>query len=133
MAFLYLSEFLYGSFGLGFTRTLTMASGLGTKDSYLYNWVGMGEMRIREDWAQYVLDLPMAHAPGKHFEYSNGGSYLLSAIIQKATKMSAFEFAEKHLFGPLGIADVKWPSNRQGVNFGWGGMRLSNGIHIRQV
>ncbi len=103
---------------------LTMASGLGTKDSYLYNWVGIDEMRIREDWAQYVLDLPMTHAPGKHFEYSNGGSYLLSAIIQKATKMSAFEFAEKHLFGPLGIADVKWPSNRQGVNFGWGGMRL---------
>ncbi len=104
---------------------LTMTSGLDTKDSYLYNWVGLGEMMTSEDWAQYVLDLPMAHVPGKHFEYSNGVSYLLSVIIQKTTKMSALEFAEKHLFGPLGITDVKWPSNLQGVNIGWGKMMLT--------
>jgi len=104
---------------------LTMTSGLDTKDSYLYKWVGLGEMMRSEDWAQYVLDLPMAQAPGKHFEYSNGVSYLLSAIIQKATKMSALEFARKHLFGPLGITDVKWRTSPQGVNTGWGDMMLT--------
>ena len=104
---------------------LTMTSGLDTKDSYLYKWVGMGEMMRSEDWAQYVLDLPMAQAPGKHFEYSNGVSYLLSAIIQKATKMSALEFARKHLFRPLGITDVKWRTSPQGVNTGYGDMMLT--------
>jgi len=81
-------------------------------------------MQASEDWAQYVLDLPMAQTPGVHFEYSNGGSYLLSAILQKATKMSPLEFAQKHLFGPLGITDVKWPISRQGINIGYGEMRL---------
>ena len=103
---------------------LTMSSGLDTKDSWLYDWEGLGKMRYSEDWAQYVLDLPMAQVPGNSFEYSNGVSYLLSAIIQKATKMSALEFAKKHLFGPLGITDVKWPMNPKGITIGYGGMML---------
>lgn len=104
---------------------LTMASGLDTKDSYLYKWVGLGDMMASEDWAQYVLDLPMAQAPGERFEYSNGVSYLLAAIIQKTTEMSALEFARQHLFGPLGITDVKWRTSPQGVNAGWGDMMLT--------
>ena len=103
---------------------LNMASGLDTQDSVRYRWAGLGKMTTSEDWAQYVLDLPMAQAPGKRFEYSNGVSYLLSAILQKTTKMSALEFAKKHLFGPLGITDVKWPTNTQGITIGWGKMML---------
>jgi len=104
---------------------LTMSSGLDTKDSWLYNWVGLSKMRNSENWAQYILDLPMAQAPGNRFEYSNGVSHLLSAIIQKATQVSALEFAKKHLFGPLGITDVKWPTDPKGINIGYGQMMLT--------
>lgn len=104
---------------------LNMASGMDTQDSYLYGWVGLGKMMEGEDWTQYVLDRPMIHAPGTTFEYSNCVSHLLSAILQKTTGMSALAFAQKHLFAPLGITDVKWPSNRQGVNTGWGNMMLT--------
>jgi CubicO group peptidase (beta-lactamase class C family) len=71
-----------------------------------------------------MLDLPMAEEPGTHFEYCNGASFLLSAIIQEATGMSALDFAKEHLFGPLGISDVEWPSNPQGISIGWGRMRM---------
>ena len=103
---------------------LTMSSGLKTRDSYLYDFDGLRRMTSSGDWAQYVLDLPMAEAPGTRFEYSNGVSYLLSAILQKATGKSALAFAEKHLFGPLGITHVDWRFSPQGVNFGWGGIRM---------
>jgi CubicO group peptidase (beta-lactamase class C family) len=71
-----------------------------------------------------MLDLPMAEAPGTRFEYCNGASFLLSAIIQKATGIKTLEFAEKHLFSHLGITDVRWPANPQGITIGWGEMRL---------
>ena len=103
---------------------LTMASGLECRDSYLYNWVGLEEMKNSSDWAQYVLDLPMAEPPGERFEYCNGVSYLLSVIIQKATNMRTLEFAKKNLFGPLGITDVRWQTSPQGIDIGWGRMWL---------
>jgi CubicO group peptidase (beta-lactamase class C family) len=80
---------------------LMMASGLKCRDSYLYRWVGLTEMRKSTDWAQYVLDLPMAEAPGEKFEYCNGVSYLLSVIIQNTTRMKTLDFARKHYLGPL--------------------------------
>jgi CubicO group peptidase (beta-lactamase class C family)/dienelactone hydrolase len=103
---------------------LTMSSGLECRDSYLYRWRGLNEMRDSDDWVQFMLDLPMAEAPGSRFEYCNGGSFLLSAIIQEATGMSALEFAQEHLFGPLGITDVYWPANPAGISIGWGDLHL---------
>ena len=103
---------------------LTMSTGLKCRDSYLYGWRGLNEMRASEDWVQFVLDLPMAEEPGIRFEYCNSASFLLSAIIQETTGTSAAAFAEKYLFGPLGISDVVWPSNLQGINIGWGELRM---------
>jgi len=103
---------------------LMMASGLKCRDSYLYNWAGMMEMRNSSDWAQYVLDLPMAEAPGERFEYCNGVSYLLSVIIQNTTKMKTLDFARKNLFEPLDITDVGWETSPQGVDVGYGEMWL---------
>ncbi|MDJ0721519.1 MAG: serine hydrolase [Desulfobacterales bacterium] len=103
---------------------LTMTSGLDCRDSYLYRWQGLIEMRTSDDWAQYVLDLPMAATPGDQFEYCNGVSHLLSVIIHNATGMRTLAFARQHLFGPLGIQDVGWDTSPQGVDIGYGEMRL---------
>jgi CubicO group peptidase (beta-lactamase class C family) len=105
-------------------HVLTMSTGLECRDSYLYRWRGLNQMRQSQDWVQFMLDLPMAEEPGTRFEYCNGASFLLSAIIQETTGMSASAFADKHLFGPLGISDVEWPSNSQGITIGWGDLRM---------
>lgn len=104
---------------------LTMSSGLNAEDSYLYKWRGLYKMLRSQDWTQYMLDLPMWEPPGTRFEYSNGASYLLSAIIQKTTDMRSLEFAKKHLFSPLGITDVMWWTNPKGVNIGYDGIWLT--------
>lgn len=103
---------------------LMMAPGLQCRDSFRYGWRGILEMRQSEDWIQFMLDLPMAEAPGTRFEYCNGASFLLSAIIQKATGIKTLEFAEEHLFSHLEITDFRWPANPQGITIGWGEMRL---------
>ncbi len=103
---------------------LSMSSGLDCKDSYLYRWSGLREMWNSEDWVQFVLDLPMAHEPGTYFEYCNGGSFLLSAVVQERTGKTALDFANEKLFGPLGIENVTWRENPQGISIGWGGLEM---------
>ena len=104
---------------------LTMTSGFDCKDNYRHGWVGLKEMRKSPDWAQNVLDLPMAQAPGTGFVYCNGVSFLLSAILQKATGMTALDYANRRLFGPLGITDVIWPESPRGVTVGYGDILLT--------
>jgi CubicO group peptidase (beta-lactamase class C family) len=103
---------------------LTMSTGLRCEDSYLHRWKGLDELRASSDWVQFVLDLPMSEQPGTRFEYCNGASFLLSAIIQGTTGTSSLEFAREHLFGPLGIEDVQWPTNPAGINIGWGELHM---------
>ncbi len=82
------------------------------------------EMFSSEDWVQFVLDLPMARGPGQEYAYCSGNSHLLSAILTKATGMSMLDFAQKHLFTPLGINEVIWPPDPQGITRGWGDLHL---------
>lgn len=103
---------------------LTMSTGLDSRDSYLYRWEGLSRMRASGDWVGHILDLPVTAAPGSRFDYSNMASYLLSAIITETTGKIALAYGREHLFGPLGITDIEWPSDPRGNNIGWGEMRL---------
>jgi CubicO group peptidase (beta-lactamase class C family) len=38
--------------------------------------------------------------------------------------MSMFDYAREKLFGPLGISDVKWDADPQGITRGWGDLHL---------
>jgi CubicO group peptidase (beta-lactamase class C family) len=76
------------------------------------------EMTRSRDWVQFTLDRPMAEEPGTRWNYNSGASHLLSATIQETTGMTALEFAEEHLFGPLGISGAVWGRDPQGRNYG---------------
>ncbi|MCH8908054.1 MAG: serine hydrolase [Candidatus Heimdallarchaeota archaeon] len=52
------------------------------------------------------------------FEYNNGVSHLLSAIIPKKTNTSLENFVVQHLFQPLGIHEFTWWSDSYGINTG---------------
>ena len=74
----------------------------------------------------FVLNQHMSDAPGSRFYYNSGNPYLLSALITKTIGQSAFEYAKKELFGPLGIKSAKWGTvDAQGVTDGEAGLSLS--------
>lgn len=103
---------------------LMMASGLDCNSGSANKLAGTIAMRKSDDWTQYNLNLPMAQMPGEHFDYCNGVSHLLSAIIHESTGMQTLDFAKKHLFNPLGIKDVEWEESPKSINNGFMGLRL---------
>jgi CubicO group peptidase (beta-lactamase class C family) len=107
---------------------LTMTDGLDwVRKDILSNSTGdtWPEMRQSGDWVQFTLDRPMVAEPGARWNYNDGASHLLSAIIQETTGTTALAFAEKYLFGPLGISGATWQSDPQGRNCGGTYLRLT--------
>jgi len=104
---------------------LTMTAGLDWSERpYSSPDTPFAQMRQSPDWVQFFLDLPMAEEPATTFNYNTGGSHLLSAIVQEATGMSASSLAQTALFEPLGISDVSWPSDPNGVSYGGSGLSM---------
>ncbi len=86
-----------------------------------------GKFANAPDQLYYVMEKPIVNSPGTIFNYSDGSAHLVSVVLSKATGMSASAFADKHLFGPMGLDDRKWFEDKQGFSFG--GVGLCIGIH----
>jgi CubicO group peptidase (beta-lactamase class C family) len=70
------------------------------------------------------LALPVPHKPGTHFMYNTPGSYMLSAIVQKATGQKVLDYLRPRLFEPLGIDDPQWAESKAGVSLGGYGLAV---------
>jgi CubicO group peptidase (beta-lactamase class C family) len=56
--------------------------------------------------------------------YNSGGSQLMSEVVRSATGEHVDTYAEKHLFGPLGIRDYHWKKTPTGHPDTEGGLYL---------
>jgi hypothetical protein len=70
------------------------------------------------------LSLPVAHKPGTHFWYNTPATFMESAIVQKVTGQTVFDYLKPRLFEPLGIENPTWEMKQQ---YTFGG----SGLHIR--
>jgi CubicO group peptidase (beta-lactamase class C family) len=114
---------------------LTMSSPLECDD---WNDASRGNeerMYLVEDWAQFILDLPIrgrmhlrekVEPPpfGRYFSYCTGGVFTLSEVLEKATGSRTDHYASEKLFGPLGITQVEWVYSPMNVPQTGGGLRL---------
>jgi CubicO group peptidase (beta-lactamase class C family) len=76
------------------------------------------------DNLQFIIDLPLVTTPGTVFNYSDGASHMLSAIITEATGMNTLEFAKENLFDPLEITKVEWSADDRGYPLGAAYLRI---------
>ena len=106
---------------------LTMTSGLEWDEStYLYTDPrnDCAQLFHQSDPIRYVLGKPVATEPGVQFLYNSGNTNVLGEIIRKATGLRADEFADEHLFAPLGITDFWWKELPNEVCYTSGDMKL---------
>lgn len=85
-----------------------------------------GRLRDAEggDWVRAFLAQPVERAPGTHFVYNSGATYMVSAIVQKVTGRTVLDYLGPRLFGPLGITGQTWESSPQGVSVGGWGLNI---------
>jgi CubicO group peptidase (beta-lactamase class C family) len=101
------------------------------KMSFGHSWNGTTEASLFEecffdsdDNLQFIIDLPLVSAPGTVFNYSDGASHLLSAIITEATGMNTADFAKEYLLDPLGIKKFTWATDNRGYPLGAAYLRI---------
>jgi CubicO group peptidase (beta-lactamase class C family) len=116
---------------------LTMSSPLECDD---WNDASRGNeerMYVVEDWAQFILDLPIRGRMrvgekidpppyGRYFSYCTGGVFVLSEILGKVTGTRTDHYAQEKLFGPLGITDAEWVYSPLNIPQTGGGLRLTS-------
>jgi CubicO group peptidase (beta-lactamase class C family) len=105
---------------------LTMTAGLEWHEELAYDDPKNSAdiMEASRDWAQYVIDQPMANEPGKVFLYNSGATVLLAHIFKKVTGKNIDDYADDHLFKPLGMR-FYWKHSPTGLPDTEGGLYLS--------
>ncbi|GGN99611.1 serine hydrolase domain-containing protein [Saccharibacillus kuerlensis] len=106
-------------------QLLTMTSG-----SYWKTGRSLGEALLRpfhrsRSWVSFALRLPVMPEQRGTFTYRSTDSHLLSAILTSWTGEDAFTFAQRELFGPLGIRSAAWSPVREGASAGHIGLALT--------
>ena len=73
------------------------------------------------EWRRAFLAKPIKGEPGSSFNYDSLNSYMLSAIVQRVTGMTSFDYLNSHVLVPMGITDIAWEQSPEGISTGgWG-------------
>jgi CubicO group peptidase (beta-lactamase class C family) len=78
----------------------------------------------KEPWTRTFLSHEVPFKPGTHFLYNTSGTYMLSAIVQKATGKTVLDYLKPRLFEPLGIENPTWEASPQGISAGGYGLSI---------
>jgi CubicO group peptidase (beta-lactamase class C family) len=77
-----------------------------------------------QSWVSTFLAHEVPFKPGTHFLYNTSATYMLSAIVQKATGETVLDYLRPRLFDPLGITNPIWGTSPQGVTLGGYGLSV---------
>ncbi len=85
---------------------LTHSSGLGSYFNETYQKSSRALFRKLDDYKVLIKDDRPSFEPGKRFQYSNTGMFLLGVIIEKATGEDYFEHIRKVIYEPAGMTNT---------------------------
>jgi CubicO group peptidase (beta-lactamase class C family) len=100
-------------------RTITIRDLLTMSSGYRET-----SIHFTDDWVRTLLNRPVESTPGTVFSYDDGSAHLLSAVLMRATGLSASALARRELFAPLGIRLHRWASDQNGLTLGSTGLFL---------
>ena len=84
---------------------LTHSSGLGSYFNDTYAKSSRALFRKLDDYKPLIKDDRPSFEPGKRYQYSNTGMFLLGVIIEKATGEDYFDHIRKVIYEPAGMTN----------------------------
>lgn len=113
---------------------LTMSSLWECDDENAFSAGNEERMYVTERWLDFALALPVkGFAPwmtrpqdsphGRAHAYCTANSFVLGAVLERATKMPLADYAAQALERPLGITASRWNRSPEGIGMGGGGTR----------
>jgi CubicO group peptidase (beta-lactamase class C family) len=97
---------------------LKMSAGMNTDPLFT--------VRGATDWPKAFMSSPVENKPGSVFKYNNMATFMLSAIVQKATGEKLVDYLKPRLFDPLGIQNFSWDETREGYTVGAIGLKIQS-------
>ncbi|UCG85750.1 MAG: serine hydrolase [Gemmatimonadota bacterium] len=85
------------------------------------------QMFNTSDPLRFLLGRPVVAVPGTEFLYNSGDTNILGEVVRRTSASSYLaDFAEAHLFGPLGIDSYRWTrlTLADSITFASGGLYL---------
>ncbi|CAN5838583.1 hypothetical protein BH24CHL3_BH24CHL3_01210 [soil metagenome] len=77
-----------------------------------------------ENWVENTLRQPIVAPQGTTYLYNTGGSHLIGVALETVVGRPLEDYAEEHLFTPLGIERGAWMRSPQGEANGGSGLEL---------
>lgn len=113
---------------------LTMSSLWECDDQNQFSAGNEERMYVTERWLDFALALPVkGFAPwmsrpedsphGRAHAYCTADSFVLGAVLERATKLPLADYAAQALERPLGITRSHWNRSPEGIGMGGGGTR----------
>lgn len=101
---------------------LQMTDGLAYDETYKPGETAPAMLFQTADPVQYMVNLPLRHTPGEHYNYSSGSTNLLMHLILqrlgKGDPNEAVQVMARDFFRPLGIKSFIFESGNQGLLMG---------------
>jgi CubicO group peptidase (beta-lactamase class C family) len=111
--------------GVTLEDLLTMSSALDCDDGDPASPGNEELMYETPDWLRFALDLPMRPPADRGtWRYCTAGVTALAGVLERATGQPVEEFAQRHLFAPMGIEDVAWFRSPTGLVQTGGGLEV---------
>jgi CubicO group peptidase (beta-lactamase class C family) len=108
---------------------MTMTSGFDCDENGNDNAPGnedkMQSQTAQPDWYKFMLDLPLAAAPGDAFAYCSGTVNLIGGIVRNTTQTWLPEFFDRYLARPLQMRAYHMNLTPSGEGY------MGGGLHIR--
>lgn len=100
------------------TEDITVRDLLTMRTGVVFN---EAEAMVTTNWVKAYFASASSGKRGETFDYNSLNTYILSAIVYKASGKHLMEFLSERLFAPLGITDVAWEKCPMGIEKGgWG-------------
>ncbi len=77
---------------------------------------------LETSWIAEFFKIPIEQKPGTVFMYTSAASYILSAILSRASGETLHDYLKPRIFEPLGIEGESWDIGPDGINPGGNGL-----------